>query len=100
MSAKTTYTCDCCGEEISQEQASLYTGFHVGGTAAASGVSGVWHACDAECASAHLRDVAEKVVAHEAKMKADAAAVAENRRAFAAATAPGAPPYKGEPPKP
>jgi len=100
MTAKTVHHCNDCGAELTPAQAGLYFGNHLGAAYVASGGSFDWHSCDAACAAKHLRDLADKIEAHDAKHRAAQAEVDANRAAFAAATAPGAPPYRAESPKP
>lgn len=97
MTIKTRYHCNECASEISEAQAGLYSGVHTGATAQIAGEA-FWHSCGAACAAAHLRDLADKVEAHAAEWRAQQAALDANRAAFAAATAPGAPPVRGESP--
>ena len=92
MSARTTHHCNECGAALTPEQASLYAGIHIGAAHQASEGTHDWHSCSAACAAKHLRDLADKIEAHAEKHAAAKAAVEENRRRFAAATAPGAPP--------
>ena len=97
MTTKTTYRCNDCGSEISEAQAGLYSGVHTGATAQVAGEA-FWHSCGDACAARHLRDLADKVEAHGAEWRAKQAALEANRAAFAKATAPGAPPVRGEVP--
>lgn len=100
MTAKTTHHCNECGAELTAAQVALYSGMHLGATFVASGEPSMeWQSCGAKCAAAHLRRLADKVEAHEARWASKQAEVDANRKAFAVATAPGAPPFPAQGPE-
>lgn len=95
MSTKIAYTCDGCGAAITDAQAAQFAGMHFGQTGVAASSVTAWHSCGWQCATRHLRDVAEKVEARGKALDAQRAAYEADQKARAAeqaalqATGPG-----------
>jgi hypothetical protein len=62
MTIKHSYVCNGCGKDVADPGAATeYSGIHCNQTMMAAGEAN-WHACSAECAAKHLRDVADAVI--------------------------------------